>query len=157
MLINLITNFKLIIVFLFYLLNSTYAVDEIKQIMPDGKDIQYAHEENRTYLSSDYLALDTEIEYAKSLRYGQGGDWANVSRINLKIANRGHPIAQLHLGKQYVNGNGLAIDLVEAYKWFALSDTAIGKHYIEIITEDMTKEEIKKAKIAIKEFKAVYK
>ena len=100
----------------------------------------------RPYLSSDKLALDTELKYAKCIRLQMGGYWDEIAKLYLIIANRGHPTAQLHLGKQYVHGNGVEEDYIEAYKWFSLSETAIGKHFIKVISEDMSNEQIKKGK-----------
>ena len=110
----------------------------------------------RPYLSNDQIALDTEITYAKAIRLQMGGKWKETAELYLKIANRGHPTAQVHLGKQYVHGNGVQASLVEAYKWFYLSETSIGKHFVKLISEDMTKEEIEEAKKLIKSFKPVY-
>ena len=110
----------------------------------------------RPYLSNDQIALDTEITYAKAIRLQMGGKWKETADLYLKIANRGHPTAQVHLGKQYVHGNGVKTSLIEAYKWFYLSETSIGKHFVELISADMTKEEIEEAKKLIKKFKPVY-
>ena len=110
----------------------------------------------RPYLSSDKLALDTELKYAKCIRLQMGGYWDEIAKLYLIIANRGHPTAQLHLGKQYVHGNGVEEDYIEAYKWFSLSETAIGKHFIKVISEDMSNEQIKQAKNLVKNFKPVY-
>ena len=60
------------------------------------------------------------------------------------------------MGKQYVHGNGVKTSLIEVYKWFYLSETPIGKHFVKLISEDMSQEEIKKAKKLIKNFKPVY-
>ena len=119
-------------------------------------DIQYDHDPMRPYLSSDKLALDTELKYAKCIRLQMGGYWDEIAKLYLIIANRGHPTAQLHLGKQYVHGNGVGEDYIQAYKWFSLSETAIGKHFIEVISEDMSTEEITEAKNLVKNFKPVY-
>ena len=118
--------------------------------------IEYKHDPMRPYLSSDKLALDTELKYAKCIRLQMGGYWDEIAKLYLIIANRGHPTAQLHLGKQYVHGNGVKEDYVEAYKWFSLSETSIGKHFIKVISEDMSIEQIKKAKNLVKNFKPVY-
>ena len=119
-------------------------------------EIEYEHDPMRPYLSSDKLALDTELKYAKCIRLQMGGYWDEIAKLYLIIANRGHPTAQLHLGKQYVHGNGVEEDYIEAYKWFSLSETAIGKHFIKVISEDMSIEQIKKAKNLVKNFKPVY-
>ena len=129
---------------------------EILIIKKNGKNIQYDHDVMRPYLSNDQIALDTEIAYAKAIRLQMGGKWKETAELYLKIANRGHPTAQVHLGKQYVHGNGVKSSLIEAYKWFYLSETSIGKHFVKLISEDMTKEEIEEAKRLIKNFKPVY-
>ena len=129
---------------------------EIIIIKKDGKNIQYDHDIMRPYLSNDQIALDTEITYAKAIRLQMGGKWKETADLYIKIANRGHPTAQVHLGKQYVHGNGVKLSLVEAYKWFYLSETPIGKHFVKLISEDMNQDEINEAKKLIKNFKPVY-
>ena len=76
---------------------------EILIIKKDGKSIQYDHDVMRPYLSNDQIALDTEITYAKAIRFQMGGKWKETADLYLKIAKRGHPTAQIHLGKQYVH------------------------------------------------------
>ena len=125
-------------------------------IKKNGKKIQYDHDIMRPYLSNDQIALDTEITYAKAIRLQMGGNWKETAKLYEKIANRGHPTAQVHLGKQYVHGNGVEKSLVKAYKWFYLSETSIGKHFVKLISEDMNRDEISKAKELIKKFKPSY-
>ena len=132
-----------------------YARDVII-IKKNGHKIQYDHDIMRPYLSNDQIALDTEITYAKAIRLQMGGNWKETAELYKKIANRGHPTAQVHLGKQYVHGNGVEMSLVKAYKWFYLSETSIGKHFVKLISEDMTSEEINNAKKLIKKFKPSY-
>ena len=134
-------------------ISSLYSIDKPNNVK---YEIEYEHDPMRPYLSSDKLALDTELKYAKCIRLQMGGYWDEIAKLYLIIANRGHPTAQLHLGKQYVHGNGVKEDYVEAYKWFSLSETAIGKHFIKVIAEDMSIEQIKKAKDLVKNFKPVY-
>ena len=134
-------------------ISSLYSVDKPKSIK---YEIEYEHDPMRPYLSSDKLALDTEIKYAKCIRLQMGGYWDEIAKLYLIIANRGHPTAQVHLGKQYVHGNGVKEDYIQAYKWFSLSETAIGRHFIKVISEDMSNEQIEKAKNLVKNFKPVY-
>ena len=134
-------------------ISSLYSVDKPKSIK---YEIEYEHDPMRPYLSSDKLALDTELKYAKCIRLQMGGYWDEIAKLYLIIANRGHPTAQVHLGKQYVHGNGVEEDYIQAYKWFSLSETAIGKHFIKVISEDMSDEQIKEAKSLVKNFKPVY-
>ena len=144
----------LILIFLFN--NFLFAKDR-ELIKKNGDNIQYDHDPMRTYLANDQLALDTEHMYAKAIRLQMGAYWEETAKIYTTIAKRGHPIAQLHLGKQYVHGNGIKKSLVEAYKWFSLSETEIGKHFIEQISEDMSDKEINLAKKLIKNFRPTYK
>ena len=134
-------------------ISSLYSSDKPNNVK---YEIEYEHDPMRPYLSSDKLALDTELKYAKCIRLQMGGYWDEIAKLYLIIANRGHPTAQLHLGKQYVHGNGVEEDYIEAYKWFSLSETTIGKHFIKVISEDMSNEQIKKAKNLAKNFKPVY-
>ena len=142
---------------LIFLFNNLLFAKDRELIRKNGDNIQYDHDPMRTYLANDQLALDTEILYAKAIRLQMGALWGETAKIYKTIANRGHPIAQLHLGKQYVHGNGIKKSLVEAYKWFSLSETAIGKHFIEEISEDMSVKEVILAKKLIKNFRPLYK
>tara|TARA_B100002052_G_scaffold127877_1_gene117461 strand:+ start:327 stop:776 length:450 start_codon:yes stop_codon:yes gene_type:complete len=143
-----------ILAFSFFItISSLYSIDQPNNVK---YEIEYEHDPMRPYLSSDKLALDTELKYAKCIRLQMGGYWDEIAKLYLIIANRGHPTAQLHLGKQYVHGNGVEENYIEAYKWFSLSETAIGNHFIEVISEDMSNEQIKKAKNLVKNFKPVY-
>ena len=135
------------------LLSNLYSKDNQNNIK---YDIQPEHDPMRPYLSSDKLALDTELKYAKCIRLQMGGYWDEIAKLYLIIANRGHPTAQVHLRKQYVHGNGVEEDYVQAYKWFSLSETSIGKHFIKIISEEMSSEQIEEAKNLVKNFKPVY-
>lgn len=144
----------LILVFLF---NNSMLSNDRELIKKNGDNIQYDHDPMRTYLANDQLALDTEIMYGKAIRLQMGAYWEETAKIYKTIANRGHPIAQLHLGKQYVHGNGIKKSLIEAYKWFSLSETEIGKHFILEISKDMSDKEIILAKKLIKNFRPLYK
>ena len=134
-------------------ITSLHSTDKSKNVK---YEIEYEHDPMRPYLSSEKLALDTELKYAKCIRLQMGGYWDEIAKLYLIIANRGHPTAQLHLGKQYVHGNGVEENYIEAYKWFSLSETAIGKHFIEVISEDMSNEQIRQARNLVKNFKPVY-
>ena len=147
---------KKIFIFILYFIisiSSLYSADKPKNIK---YKIEYDHDPMRPYLSSYELALDTELKYAKCIRLQMGGYWDEIAKLYLIIANRGHPTAQVHLGKQYVHGNGVQADYVQAYKWFSLSETSIGKHFIKIISEEMSSEQIEEAKGLVKNFKPVY-
>jgi len=147
---------KKIFIFIVFFITSISSLYSIEKPINVKYEIEHEHDPMRPYLSSDRLALDTELKYAKCIRLQMGGYWNEIAKLYLIIANRGHPTAQLHLGKQYVHGNGVEENYIEAYKWFSLSETAIGKHFIKIISEDMSIEQIKEAKNLVKNFKPVY-
>ena len=147
---------KIIFIFIILLAISISSLYSIEKPINIKYEIEYEHDPMRPYLSSDKLALDTELKYAKCIRLQMGGYWDEIAKLYLIIANRGHPTAQVHLGKQYVHGNGVEEDYVQAYKWFSLSDTSIGKHFIKIISEEMSSEQIEKAESLVKSFKPVY-
>ena len=147
---------KKIFIFIVFFITSISSLYSIEKPINIKYEIEHEHDPMRPYLSSDRLALDTELKYAKCIRLQMGGYWNEIAKLYLIIANRGHPTAQLHLGKQYVHGNGVEEDYIEAYKWFSLSETAIGRHFIKIISEDMSIEHIKEAKNLVKNFKPVY-
>ena len=140
-------------ILLISVITNLYSADNSNSIK---YEIEYEHDPMRPYLSSDKLALDTELKYAKCIRLQMGGYWDEIAKLYLIIANRGHPTAQVHLGKQYVHGNGVEENYIEAYKWFSLSETSIGKHFIKIISEEMSNEQIEKAKNLVKNFVPVY-
>ena len=148
---------KLFIFVILCLISFNISSRDIVIVKKNGNEYQYDHDEMRPYLSNDQLALDTEITYAKAIRLQMGGKWEETARLYEKIAKRGHPTAQVHLGKQYYHGNGVSASLVQAYKWFALSETAIGKHFMKILEEDMSKKQMKEANQLIKKFRPLYK
>ena len=143
-------------IFIVFFVTSISSLYSIEGPINVKYEIEYEHDPMRPYLSSDKLALDTELKYAKCIRLQMGGYWDEIAKLYLIIANRGHPTAQVHLGKQYVHGNGVEEDYVQAYKWFSLSETSIGKHFIKVISDDMSDEQIKEAKDLVKNFKPVY-
>ena len=53
-----------------------------------------------------------------------GGKWKETADLYEKIANRGHPTAQVHLGKQYVHGNGVEMSLLKLINGFFYQKTS---------------------------------
>ena len=148
---------NIFIIILIVLFNNVLFSENRILIKKNGDNIQYDHDPMRTYLANDQLALDTEHLYAKAIRLQMGAYWEKTAEIYTTIANRGHPTAQLHLGKQYVHGNGIKKNFVEAYKWFSLSETEIGKYFMEEISKSMSEKEIILAKKLVKKFQPIYK
>jgi hypothetical protein len=91
---------------------------------------------------------------------GTGHDWPQALQWNRRAAEQGDAMAQDNLGQMYVNGNaGLPRNLVQAYKWFWLSEqqgNPGGRHdVIEFELHDvLTPEQIAEAKRAAAQFQA---
>lgn len=51
-------------------------------------------------------------------------DYAKAHRLWLALAEEGNASAYFNLGRMYVFGEGVQIDVIEAYKWFRLADEA---------------------------------
>ena len=68
--------------------------------------------------------------YAQSERYSAPDeayarkDFSTAHSLWLAIAEEGNASAYFNLGRMYLFGEGVPIDFVEAYKWFALADKA---------------------------------
>lgn len=49
-------------------------------------------------------------------------DYGAAHRLWLEIAEEGNASAYFNLGRMYLFGEGVPLDLIEAYKWFILAD-----------------------------------
>lgn len=94
----------------------------------------------------DFLSVQDvqELDFSK-------GRTAN--RQWVKDAEQGDSEAQTMLGYCYLNGDGVARDYVQAYKWFILTSTGTG--FLSHIEARMTPEQIAEAKKLAAEFKPV--
>lgn len=74
----------------------------------------------------------------------------------LRDAVRGKPEAYYELGMVYSSGaEGIAIDLIEAHKWFnlaAMAGSSAAQHYRAEIAEDMSAREIAEAQRSARAF-----
>ena len=123
-----------------------------------GIIIMRDHDVKRTYYCNDQFARETHMNMQVAYRYSQVGDVEKAAALELIAANRGLEHAQVSVGKRYVHGNGLEQNIVEAYKFFKLSEDETSKNlYIKVIMEHMTEEQINEAEDLVKNFKATYK
>jgi len=60
------------------------------------------------------------------------------------------------MGKIYLHGKGVEPNVIEAYKWFILSEDTTSIRNAKILSELMTKEELDKAEELIKNFIGSY-
>ncbi len=69
-----------------------------------------------------------------------------------KAAEHGNADAQLDLAKMYRDGEGVAEDYIEAYKWARLAGGGKGQTLCEALAKEMTPEQIAEAKRMATEF-----
>jgi TPR repeat protein len=62
--------------------------------------------------------------YARADEAYKNKDYSTAHQLWLVFAEIGNRTAYFNLGRMYVFGHGVAIDLIEAYKWFKLADHA---------------------------------
>ncbi len=75
-------------------------------------------------------------------------NWVDARQWYLKAAAQGHSSAMINLGVLYYRGQGVKVDVVEAYKWFrlaALFENSFGVAHAKIAADYMTPDQIRKA------------
>ena len=148
---------------LIFLFVSSLALAEVTEDMKRrakeaGVEIMRDHDVKRTYYSNDILSRDTHMNMQIAFRYSQANRLEEAAQLELISANRGLESAQVSIGKRYVHGNGIEPNVIEAYKFFKLSEDGTANNlYIKVIMEHMTKEQIEEAENLVKNFKATYK
>ena len=151
-------SITLIIILLSNLAYAEITEDMERRAEEAGIIIMRDHDVKRTYYCNDQFARETHMNMQVAYRYSQVGDLEKAAQLELISANRGLESAQVSVGKRYVHGNGLEQNIVEAYKFFKLSEDETSKNlYIKVIMEHMTKEQINEAEKLVKNFKASYK
>jgi len=127
-----------------------------KRASEAGIIIERDHDPQRTYLANDVLAKDTirNIQMAYYMYRAKLDEKA--AELYLISAKRGYEIAQAEMGKIYLHGKGVEPDVIEAYKWFILSEDETSIRNAKILSELMTKEELEKAENLIKNFSGSY-
>ena len=151
-------SITLIIILLSNLAYAEITEDMERRAEEAGIIIMRDHDEKRTYYCNDQFARETHMNMQVAYRYSQVGDLEKAAQLELIAANRGLESAQVSVGKRYVHGNGLEQNIVEAYKFFKLSEDETSKNlYIKVIMEHMTQEQIDEAEKLVKNFKASYK
>ena len=151
-------SITLIIILLSKLAYAEITEDMERRAEEAGIIIMRDHDVKRTYYCNDQFARETHMNMQVAYRYSQVGDLEKAAQLELIAANRGLESAQVSVGKRYVHGNGLEQNVVEAYKFFKLSEDETSKNlYIKVIMEHMTQKQIDEAEKLVKNFKASYK
>jgi uncharacterized protein len=90
-----------------------------------------------------------EIGWRSSIGIGLPQNEPLGLRYLRMAAENGHQLAQNNLGARYVSGDGVEVDLVEAYRWFTLAaeqgDRKAGKNRDSIAAE-MSPEQLAEAR-----------
>ena len=150
-----------ILVSLLIVTNYSYAeiTEDMKRRANEaGVVIERDHDPKRTYLANDYLARDTHMNMQLAYRHAQNNDPEKAAKLTLISANRGLDYAQVSIGKMYVHGIGVEENVIEAYKFFKLSEDQTAQNlYLKVIIEKMTDEEIDLADKLVKNFVGSYK
>ena len=148
----------LIFVFVSNLALAEVTEDMKRRAQEAGVEIMRDHDVKRTYYSNDILSRDTHMNMQIAFRYSQANRLEEAAQLELISANRGLESAQVSIGKRYVHGNGIEPNVIEAYKFFKLSEDGTANNlYIKVIMEHMTKEQIEEAENLVKNFIATYK
>jgi len=146
-------SITLIIILLSNLAYAEITEDMERRAEEAGIIIMRDHDVKRTYYCNDQFARETHMNMQVAYRYSQVGDVEKAAQLELIAANRGLESAQVSVGKRYVHGNGLEQNIVEAYKFFKLSEDETSKNlYIKVIMEHMTQVQIDEAEKLVKNF-----
>ena len=154
---------KVLILSLLFIFINSISIAEVTEDMKRrakeaGVIIERDHDIKRVYLSNDILARDTHMNMQVAFRYAQINDQKKAAELTLISANRGLDSAQISIGKMYVHGMGVEPNIIEAYKFFKLSEDETSKNlYLKILREQMTQEQIEEAENLVKNFEATYK
>ena len=127
-----------------------------KRASEAGVIIERDHDPQRTYLANDILAKDTIRNIQMAYYMYRARLDKEAAELYLISAQRGYEIAQSEMGKIYLHGKGVEPNVIEAYKWFILSEDATSIRNAKILRELMTKEELDKAEELINNFIGSY-
>ena len=137
--------------------SSAEVTEEMKKRASEaGVIIERDHDPQRTYLANDVLAKDTIRNIQMAYYMYRARLDKEAAELYLISAQRGYEIAQSEMGKIYLHGKGVEPNVIEAYKWFILSEDETSIRNAKILSELMTKEELEKAENLIKNFKGSY-
>ena len=137
--------------------SSAEVTEEMKKRASEaGVIIERDHDPQRTYLANDVLAKDTIRNIQMAYYMYRARLDKEAAELYLISDQRGYEIAQSEMGKIYLHGKGVEPNVIEAYKWFILSEDATSIRNAKILSELMTKEELDKAEELIKNFIGSY-
>lgn len=105
------------------------------------------------YALKNYRKVDNATYYPSGEPPYRAGpqlqpNWVEARQWYLKAAAQGHSTAMINLGVLYYRGQGVKVDVVEAYKWFRLAglfEHSSGVNHSKIAAEYMTPDQVRKA------------
>ena len=154
---------KVLILSLLFIFINSISIAEVTEDMKRrakeaGVIIERDHDVKRVYLSNDILARDTHMNMQVAFRYAQINDQKKAAELTLISANRGLNSAQVSIAKMYFFGSGVEESIVEAYKFFKLSEDETAKNlHLKVLREQMTQEQIDEAEKLVQNFVGSYK
>ncbi len=105
---------------------------------------------------SKWMAHDTAKQVQMAYRYAQARDFDKALEHLLIAAQRGYPQAQAQVGFYFEQGRGgVAIDRIEAVKWYLLSREPSALGFAERLAESMSPEQYAEAEQRVADWRPV--
>ncbi|MDH4283915.1 MAG: SEL1-like repeat protein [Gallionellaceae bacterium] len=153
----------------------------------NGQGVRFNPREAEKWYRSAAMQGDPDMQFFVGRLYRDPGDLVVQNREEAmawfnRAAEKGHAASKASLGVMYLNGEGIPIDMVQAYKWLSLAATSsndrggsqktlqiaedktfleeirgTSREYLKIAEERMSEEQIKEAKKLAEEWQAKYK
>ncbi len=153
----------------------------------NGQGVRFNPREAEKWYRSAAMQGDPDMQFFVGRLYRDPGDIVVQNREEAmmwfnKAAEKGHAASKASLGIMYLNGEGIPINMVQAYKWLSLAATSDNSRggsqktlqiaedktlleeikstslkYLKITEERMSEEQINEAKKLAEEWQAKYK
>lgn len=153
----------------------------------NGQGVRFNPREAEKWYRSAAMQGDADMQFFVGRLYRDPGDLVVQNREEAiawfnRAAEKGHAASKASLGVMYLNGEGIPIDMVQAYKWLSLAATSANDKggnqkvlqiaedktfleeirstslkYLKIAEERMNEEQIKEAKKLAEEWQKKYK
>jgi len=153
----------------------------------NGQGVRFNPREAEKWYRTAAMQGDPEMQFFVGRLYRNQGDLVVQNREEAmvwfnKAAEKGHAASKASLGVMYLNGEGIPIDMIQAYKWLSLAATSdkdmggsqktlqiaedktfleevrgTSREYLKIAEERMSEEQVKEAKKLAEEWQRKYK
>lgn len=153
----------------------------------NGQGVRFNPREAEKWYRSAAIQGNPDMQFFVGRLYRDPGDLVVQNREEAMVwfnraAEKGHAASKASLGVMYLNGEGMSVDMVQAYKWLLLAANSTGDRegsqkalqiaedkafleeikdtslkYLKIAEERMSEEQIKEAKNLAAEWQSKYK